>query len=47
MADVVELFVGFVVQGAGTALGAFLGTRLVIHRLEGLISKLKNGGVTK
>ena len=43
MPDFFELVVNAMFTGLGTAVGAFLGTRLVVHRLKGLISKLKNG----
>ncbi|HLC92297.1 MAG TPA: hypothetical protein VJH23_01165 [archaeon] len=43
MPEVSEIVINAVFTGAGTAVGAFLGTRLVVHKLEGLLERLKNG----
>lgn len=44
MSDFIELIINAMFTGLGTAVGAFLGTKLVVHKLESLLAKLKNGG---
>jgi hypothetical protein len=47
MPDFWETLLNAAVTGMGTAVGAFLGTKLVVHRLEALLSKFKNGEEAK